>query len=229
MKDSQHTTILLIRHGQTDWNLARRAQGHIDIPLNETGRWQSERLARRLAGWPVDAIYSSDLLRASETATIVGRALNLTPILEAAFRERNGGIFQGLTGEELAQRYPDALQAFLDHGRSPPGGESNLDLARRAAPALDQLAAAHRGQTIALVTHGGTLRVLITYLMGVPVGKKAPFKVSGNTGLTIAEVSESGRYITLLNDSCHLDQHDDQVDQEQPASTPAKDAGYTIG
>jgi broad specificity phosphatase PhoE len=228
MKDSQHTTILLIRHGQTDWNLARRAQGHIDIPLNEAGRRQSARLARRLAGWPVDAIYSSDLRRASETATILGRALNLTPRLDVAFRERNGGAFQGLTGDELARLYPEAFQAFLEQGRTPPGGESNL-LARRATPALERLAAAHRGQTIALVTHGGTLRVLIAYLMGLPVGKKAPFKVSGNTGLTIAEVGEDRRYVTLLNDVCHLDHRDDNRDRGQATRTATGDAGYTIG
>ena len=229
MKDSLHTTILLIRHGQTDWNQARRAQGHIDIPMNEAGRWQSQRLAQRLVGWPVDAIYSSDLRRASETAAILGRPLNLTPILDAAFRERNGGIFQGLTGEELAQRHPEAFQAFLEHGRTPPGGESNLDLARRAVPALERLVTAHQGQMIALVTHGGTLRVLIAYVMGLPVGKKAPFKVSSNTGLTVAEVGKARRYITLLNDSCHLDRGDDRKEQEQAISTPAEEGGYTLG
>ncbi|UCG22695.1 MAG: histidine phosphatase family protein [Chloroflexota bacterium] len=226
MKNSQPTNILLVRHGQTDWNLARRAQGHIDIPLNDAGRWQSERLASRLASSTIDAIYSSDLRRASETAAILGQALNLTPNLDAAFRERNGGIFQGLTGEELARRYPDAVRAFKKHGQTPPGGESNLDLARRAAPALERLADGHRGQTIILVTHGGTLRVLIAYLLGLPVGKKAPFKVSGNTGLTIAEVGDTARYITLLNDSCHLD---DSLDRGQTTNTPAGDADYTIG
>jgi probable phosphoglycerate mutase len=95
-----NTTVLLIRHGQTNWNLTKRSQGHIDIPLNSAGRRQSERLAKRLTTWPVGALYSSDLLRASQMADIVGRRLGLRPVLESALRERNGGIFQGFTTEE---------------------------------------------------------------------------------------------------------------------------------
>lgn len=221
------TTILLIRHGQTDWNLIKRSQGHLDIPLNRLGRQQSRLLARRLAGWPISAVYSSDLARASETAEIIGRSLGLTPLLDRALRERNGGIFQGHTAEELERLHPVELRAFLDNGRPPPGGEDNLALARRATPALERIAAAHPGETIALVTHGGTLRVLIAYIMGLPVGKKAPFKVSGNTGLTIAEIEGRRRFITLLNDCCHLEELEKESSSEADAA--GGDDGYAIG
>ena len=223
------TTILLIRHGQTDWNLIRRAQGHVDQSLNDTGRWQSERLSARLASWPIRAIYSSDLRRASETAAIVGREHSLTPVLDAAFRERNGGIFEGHTAEEQRRLYPDEMRAFLQHGHSPPGGESNLDLARRATPALERIAAAHQGEMIALVSHGGTLRVIIAYLLGLPVGRKAPLRVSGNTGLTIVDISETERAITLLNDCCHLDQQNGRTAGELAFEEQTGDSGYTIG
>ena len=223
------TSILLIRHGQTDWNLIKRAQGHIDQRLNDAGRRQSERLAARLAGWPIKAIYSSDLRRASETAAIVGRQHSLTPLLDTAFRERNGGIFEGHTAEEQRRLYPDEMRAFLELGHAPPGGESNLDLARRATPALERIAAAHQGQMIALVSHGGTLRVLIAYLLGLPVGRKAPLRVSGNTGLTIVEIDQKERTITLMNDCCHLDRRDGRFAGDSMIEEQTEDSGYTIG
>lgn len=223
------TTVLLIRHGQTDWNVTKRSQGHLDIPLNQVGRRQSKLLAQRLADWPVNALYSSDLTRASETASIIGHALGLVPLLDSALRERHGGIFQGYTGDEIEQRYPEALRAFLVHGRPPPGGESNLTLARRATPALERIAVAHRGEMIALVTHGGTLRVLIAHIMGLPVGRKPPFRVSQNTGLTIAELSDHERAITLLNDCCHLGPMDVDGKGHPSARLVANDDGYAIG
>lgn len=223
------TTILLIRHGQTDWNLTKRSQGHLDIPLNRAGRRQSEVLAQRLASWPIVAVYSSDLSRASQTAAILGRTLGLEPVLDPALRERHGGIFQGRTTDELKRDHPAALQAFLDHGRPPPGAESNLALARRAAPALERVAAHHRGQMIALVTHGGTLRVLIAHIMGLPVGRKPPFKVSGNTGLTVAEMGPDANCITLLNDCCHLDMADHRQEGLASAGSSAGEDGYAIG
>ncbi len=223
------TTILLIRHGQTDWNVIRRSQGHLDIPLNQVGRRQSELLAQRLAGWPVSALVSSDLTRASETADILGRVLGLAPVLDSDLRERHGGIFQGQTGEELKLRYPEALRAFRESGQPPPGGEGNLALARRAAPALERIAADHRGEMVAVVTHGGTLRVLIAHLMGLPVERKAPFRVSHNTGLTIAEMNQQERVITLLNDCCHLEAMGVQAHGRQSAGPAAGDDGYAIG
>jgi len=224
-----NTTILLIRHGQTDWNLTRRSQGHINIPLNEAGRRQSELVARRLAGWPVSALYSSDLLRASQTAAVIGRHLGIEPVLQSDLRERSGGIFEGYTLDELRQRHPEALKAFQDHSRTPPGAESNLDLARRATPALERIVTAHPGEVVALVTHGGTLRVLIAYILGLPVGKRAPFKVSGNCGLSIAEFGQR-RFITLLNDCCHLDATEFGAEAIRAAESGNDgDQGYAIG
>jgi broad specificity phosphatase PhoE len=150
-------------------------------------------------------------------------------VYDEAFRERHGGIFQGYTPAELKLAHPQALQAFLDHGHSPPGAESNLDLARRATPALDRIIAAHPGETIALVTHGGTLRVLIAYIMGLPVGRRPPIKVSHNTGLTIAEMAPGQNYITLLNDCCHVEELEPTTGREKSAEDPSADQGYVIG
>jgi probable phosphoglycerate mutase len=223
------TTVLFIRHGQTEWNLSKRAQGQLDIPLNEAGRRQSELLAQRLIDWPIRAIYSSDLSRARMTAQIIGRASGIRPVLEVALRERHGGIFQGHTGEELERRYPEALQAFLDHGRPPPGAESNLALARRAAPVLERIATAHRGETIALITHGGTLRVLLAHVMGLAVDGRLPFKVSHNTGLSIAEKSDGQWVVTLLNDCCHLQEPDAHLAAGAHQETAGDDDGYALG
>src|SRR5436190_1312043 len=93
------TTLLLVRHGETDWNAAGRLQGHTDRPLNEYGRRQAKELADRLAGEGADAIYASDLSRAKETAEIVGERLGLTVVIDADLREKNWGSWEGLTGD----------------------------------------------------------------------------------------------------------------------------------
>ena len=198
------TTVLLIRHGQTDWNLARRWQGHADIPLNETGLAQAHLLAERLPSWPVKAIYSSDLQRAAQTAAIIGHALTLEPIYEFSWRERNGGNFQGLTIEQLQADHPQELKLLREDGAAPPNGESRLALAKRVTAAFELVTAQHHGQTIAIVSHGGALAALIAHLLGFPLGQRARISLGGNTGLSIVEIKDFGPRITLLNDVSHL-------------------------
>lgn len=198
------TTIVLIRHAQTDWNLSGRWQGHTDIALNDTGRSQAGALARRLASWPITAVYSSDLRRAHQTALIVAQELALSPELDAAWRERYGGDFQGLTFEELDHHHPEALRAMRQKGEAPPGGESNLDVARRVVAAFDEVVERHPGQMVAVVSHGGAMRALIGYVVGLPLGQSPRVSVSGNTGISLIEVNQWGPRLTLLNDTTHL-------------------------
>lgn len=198
------TIILFIRHGQTDWNVAGRWQGHIDVPLNELGEQQARLLAHRIAGWPIKAIYSSDLRRAAKTATILGMTLSLQPFLNAAFRERNGGIFQGLTAEEIQARHKNDWLRFHREGVAPPGGETNLDLARRVMEAYKLIVARHQNEMVAIVSHGGALNVLISHILGFPLGQSAPISLRANTGLSIVEIDDNRPRLTLMNDICHL-------------------------
>lgn len=151
------TTIVLARHGETDWNRERRVQGHADAPLNETGRAQARRLARDLAGERFDAVYSSDLVRASETARIVaesrGRDVGLVPGL----RERRFGTWEGLTDSEIRERFPDARPGHWGDG------ETADEMAARVLAALRSLAEAHPGGHLLVVAHGGPLRAVLLH------------------------------------------------------------------
>lgn len=164
------TTILLIRHGQTDWNITRRWQGHINMPLNELGITQSKLLAERLKSWPIEAIYSSDLRRAAQTAAILGETLGLKPILDVSWRERHGGDFQGMTIEELEANYPVELKRIREEGGAPPGGESFLELENRIVQAYQELANQYEGKMVAVVSHGGAMGALIAHVLGFPPG-----------------------------------------------------------
>jgi 2,3-bisphosphoglycerate-dependent phosphoglycerate mutase len=163
------TDLFVVRHGETDWNLAQRFQGHTDIPLNATGEQQAELLARRLAREPIQAIYASDLKRAHATAAASGRALGLPVVAEAGLRERHFGVFEGLTFSEIAQRFPEEHRRWAS--REPRfavgGGESLEDVARRVGGVLDALAVRHPDDTIMLVTHGGALDVIYRRVMGI--------------------------------------------------------------
>lgn len=202
------TTLLLIRHGVTDWNQARRWQGHADIPLNETGRQQAAALAKRLATWPLDAVISSDLRRCAQTAVTLAAPHDLQPVLDPIWRERDVGDFAGFTSEEVRARFPE-LWANASRGLvDPPNGEAFLDLHRRALAAYEKVLAAHSGQTVAVVSHGGLLHTLIAHVVGLNGSDYGRFSLRGNTGLSIIEVTNQGPYLVRLNDTSHLERGD---------------------
>jgi broad specificity phosphatase PhoE len=199
------TKILLIRHGQTDWNLSKRWQGHTDTPLNAAGRAEAKSLASRLASWPIQAIYSSDLSRAFETAETVGRIHELEPVPNPSLRERNGGLFEGLTSEEMMSRYGDLWQKVRLEGAAPPDGESDIQVAERIIQAFEHYRDQHQDQMIAIVSHGGTLKSLMSFILGFPLGHQASIGLLGNTALSIIRIDDYGQRLALFNDSSHLD------------------------
>jgi broad specificity phosphatase PhoE len=159
--------ILLIRHGQTDWNLNGRWQGQLDVPLNEEGKAQAASLAAFLRDSALTAVYSSDLSRARETAQAVASQTGLPLHQDARWREMNLGIFQGLTLPEIQEKYPEAAAAMHDDylGFVFPEGESRRLMQDRAHQAFTELASAYpAGSTIAVVSHGGTIKVLLMKL-----------------------------------------------------------------
>lgn len=201
---SDQTTILLIRHGQTEWNAQGRWQGHADVPLNEVGRQQARALARRLAAWPIRAIYASDLQRAAETAVILGQMVGLSPQFDPEWRERDVGEFSGLTGDETRQRYPEVWQGMKRGAINPPNGETHDRLAERAIAAFRRTLARHEGEMAAIISHGGTLAAVVTHVLGLPMNSYGRFSLRGNTGLSIVVQDDRGAYLSLLNDASHL-------------------------
>lgn len=159
------TTILLARHGETDWNLNRRVQGHSDTPLNDTGRAQAQALGEELAGERIDAVYSSDLVRAHETARAVAepRGLGVTAIRD--LRERHFGTWEGLTDNEIFARFDPALDTSWGDG------ETREEMAERVLDALRRIAATHPESRVLVVSHGGPLRAVLSHCGRDGVGR----------------------------------------------------------
>jgi len=148
--------ITLVRHGQTDWNVARRFQGQTDINLNQTGIEQAKELALILSEDQFDAIYSSDLSRASQTAEIISRKLGLPFTKDARLREICKGVFEGMVYDEVKAKYPLELQRDHDDpvNSRTPGAETVAEVAARMSAAADEIASRHLGGRILLVSHG---------------------------------------------------------------------------
>ncbi len=165
------TRLILIRHGQTDWNLEGRYQGQSDPPLNQAGREQAAAMARRLAGQPIEAVYASDLQRAAETARIIADALGLEVHLRRGLREINQGAWEGMLFADIQARY-GALWAARrrdpTHAR-PPGGESVAELAERVGAVLDEIARSHPAGPVVVVSHGLALATVLCRLEGLPL------------------------------------------------------------
>jgi broad specificity phosphatase PhoE len=202
-----NTTIILIRHGLTDWNEEGRWQGHKDIPLNATGIAQAKALGRRLASWPIAALYSSDLLRAAQTAAILGQAVELEPIHDRCWRERDVGAFQGLTWEEIAVAYPNEYQEMRAGIIDPPRGEDSHALHQRAVDAFSGVARRHPQQMVAVVSHGGFLHTTLLHVLGLPIGEYGRLSLRGNTGISIVEINNGHSRLSLLNDTAHLERY----------------------
>lgn len=156
------TTIWLVRHGETDWNTLSRVQGTTDIPLNATGIAQAQCVAHRLVTFCLDAIYSSPLSRAMQTAIPLADPLQLSIHPVEGLAERDFGSFQGKTLDQVAQEDPAGYQRWQarDPDFVPTGGESLVQFRNRVAQALDEVVQARLGQTIAIFTHGGVLDMI---------------------------------------------------------------------
>lgn len=207
------TTLILLRHGETEWNLSGRWQGQAaDTPLTGLGRAQAELVARRLQNYSIDIIYSSDLSRAFETAQIVGDAVALAPVAEPGLRESNVGAWTGLTWAEIKARFPAEVAAMLageDVRRG--GGESFGELQARLAEAVEALALRHPGQTLLLVSHGAALRSVVAHALGAGLPQMHRIAIGGNTALSILQY-EAGQFrLISYNDTAHLNLSDFSV------------------
>ena len=162
MSSAQATRILAIRHGETLWNVDSRIQGHLDIGLNDTGRWQAERLGLALKDESIAAIYASNLSRAYDTALAVSRHTGVPVQAEPGLRERSFGEFEGRTFAEIEKELPEQAQRWRqrDPAFTPAGGESLLMLEARVLSVAARLAAQHPGEQIALFAHGGVMDIL---------------------------------------------------------------------
>ena len=181
------TTILLARHGETDWNSQRRWQGHADRPLNEVGREQARELAETLTDRAIDVVYSSDLLRAHETALIVGERLGLPVSVDAGLREVDVGDWSGRVHSEIEGLDPDGYRRWREGGKGWAGGESYEEMGERVVAAVLRLAARHPGETLLIVTHGGSIRACRATAAGLDY---ATSRVSAIGSMANCEVAE---------------------------------------
>lgn len=199
------TRLVVVRHGQTDWNAALRIQGHTDIALNALGRWQAAQLMLALADDGLQAIYSSDLQRAVDTARPFADAAGLPVQIEPGLRERRFGRFEGLSFAEIESRWPDDARRWRQRepGFAPGGGESLQAFQARCVAACATLAERHRGQSLLLVSHGGVLDCL--YRAATRVALDAPRSWQlGNVSVNRLLHVETGFSLVGWNDERHL-------------------------
>ena len=199
--------VLLVRHGQTDWNVDGRWQGVLPVGLNAEGWSQARALAASLKGRPIAAIYSSDLPRAFETASVVGNAVGLVPHSDTRLREFNLGIFQGLTREQIEERYPEQWQEFrIDYWNYViPQGESRRALQVRVHQAFAAIATQSAGQEVMLVSHGGAIRMLLMALFPNDAAMRDVH--IENASLTTLEHNADGWRLAGVADIAHLNHH----------------------
>lgn len=199
------TQVLAIRHGETDWNVALRIQGQLDVALNETGRLQARRLAAAFDGEQLHAVYSSDLARAQATAQSLADATGLVVRTHPGLRERGFGHFEGLTFDEIERRHPEEARRWRerDPDFAPAGGEALRDFQARAVATIAALAERHRGERVAIVTHGGVLDAL--YRAAARIGLDAPRTWQlGNAAINRVLHGEHGFTLVGWSDTQHL-------------------------
>jgi broad specificity phosphatase PhoE len=203
------THVVIIRHGQSQGNAEGRFGGHTDTPLSPRGRRQAEATARALASEKFDAIYSSDLPRAIETASPLSRLTNVPLETTDALRERSVGVMEGLTFEEAAEQHPEQYQALLrrDFEHVLLGGESYRQTLDRASRKLDEVIEQHKGGRIALFAHTGTICILILHLMGALDAPelKPVWIATANCGIARFDLRDDGFVrVLVINDTRHL-------------------------
>ncbi len=200
------TELLVIRHGETDWNRQQRFQGQIDVPLNEVGRQQAARLGARLADEPIEVLLASDLKRAQATAAELTRSPAQQVLAEPLWREQAFGVLEGLDVPTIRRRHAALWAQWKRHDAdfALPGGESNRDFHARVLRALDALLARHRGRRVAVVTHGGVLDMLWRKVHALPLHGPRTCEIP-NAGINRLRWSAGRLQIVSWGDAAHLD------------------------
>ena len=200
------TRLCLVRHGETAWNAEHRVQGQLDVPLNAIGQAQALAASKILSREKFDAIYSSDLARARQTAEPTANLLSMPVLLERDLRERHYGIFERLTYAEVKVRYPEDYARF--EAREPEyafrTGESLKDFSARSIAVVARIAKAHAGQSILVFTHGGILDKFYRFVTGLPITAPREFGIP-NAGLNRIESTLAGWQIRAWAETAHLE------------------------
>lgn len=198
--------LLLVRHGESEWNAAGRLQGQADPPLSELGRHQAARMAARLVDEPIDAIVASDLVRASDTARALADAVSMPVLPRSDLREVDLGSWTGVSRSEIEASDPEAWRRWRIEGvEGWEGGERYADAMERVAAAVRSIAADWDGRTVVAVTHGGCIRLATCHLLGMPADQFGRIMSIGNASITEFLVEPDGRgRIVRLNDTAHL-------------------------
>jgi len=199
------TRLIVIRHGETEWNREKRMQGTTDTPLSDVGRIQARALGKRLAGRGFDALYSSDLSRARDTARAIAEQTGRELVVDPRLQERRFGIFEGLLAAEIIARYPEEHARFAsrDPDYEVPGGESASAFARRCLGCLAEIAGRHRGAEVVVVTHGLVLDSLYRAAHGLEHGAPRPVPLI-NASINLFGYAGGGWSMELWGDVSHL-------------------------
>ncbi len=199
------TYLILIRHGQTEWNREERFRGRVDIPLNETGKAQAHKIAARLANDNIDAIYSSPLQRAVQTAQPLAEVKHLQLSVEPGLNDISFGALEGLKVDEARQAFPEVIDKWLNepgHCKFPKG-DSVKGLRTRLEETLDALTTKHPDQTIALVSHRVICHTVVCIVLGLPMDALWRIR-QDNACINRFERHDSYYVLTLMNDTDHL-------------------------
>ena len=196
----------LVRHGETDWNLEGRVQGHSSTPLNDTGRLQAKRIGERLSTVRFAAAYASDLPRVVETAAAILNSHDTSLQTVVELREKSYGTWEGKTAKQLEDEDPVSYARLFEDNITfaPPGGESDSDLIDRASLAVERLKLAHQNdENVLVVSHGGTIRAILVLLLGLPKEVIWRFYLA-NGSLSVVNVYPQNAVLDLWNDKSHL-------------------------
>jgi probable phosphoglycerate mutase len=201
------THFILVRHGETLWNLEGRRQGQADSPLTPLGIAQAQAIAERLADEPVDALYSSDLPRAWVTAEHIGAACGLSVIADSRLREKSFGVLEGLRYADVLTRYPEVF-AHVEEKSSdyaPPGGESLAAAQQRGIAALTDLARRHPCERLIIVSHGALLGMFLRHVLGISLSAPRRFTLmNGSMSFVSYCAEEDAWYVSAMGETSHL-------------------------
>lgn len=199
------STIYLVRHGQTLWNADMRFQGTSDIQLSDLGVRQAEMLADRFKDIKLDAIYSSDLNRAFNTAKIVAQKHELQVVAKEKLREICFGAWEGLNREQIEKKWPGKLKEFFENplSRCIPEGENFSDVQQRAYKCFDEIINSHKKSKLLIVAHGGTINTILAEILKMDLSAVWNLKQE-NTAVNIINIYDKRKIVSLANDTRHL-------------------------